>query len=77
MSPTIDAARAISRSKKEKFLKQLSEDAFRDEVVRPLFFRLGYEDGRDLCGPFEKGKDAVFSEKNRIGQTDIVSFPVK
>lgn len=77
MPPSTDEARSIPRSKKEKFLRDLDEDAFRDDVVRPLFFRLGYKDGRDLCGPFEKGKDAVFSETNRLGQQDIIAVQTK
>jgi hypothetical protein len=58
---------SISRFKKERFIKALSEDDFRDLVVRPLFLRSGYVDGRDLCGPGEHGKDAVFCEKDKLG----------
>lgn len=57
----------ISRFKKERFVKRLSEDEFRDLVVRPLFLRSGYVDGRDLCGPTEHGKDALFCEKDKLG----------
>ena len=45
-----ERAKALSRFKKERYLLSLSEDAFRDEVVRPLFLRQGLGDGRDLCG---------------------------
>lgn len=56
----------ISRFKKERFLKLLSEDDFRDLVVRPFFLRSGFQDGRDLCGPSEHGKDALFLEKDKL-----------
>ncbi|MBN2286573.1 MAG: NACHT domain-containing protein [Tissierellales bacterium] len=61
---------SISRFKKEKFLRTMSEDRFRDEVVRPLFFRQGFKDGRDLCGRYEQGKDAIFVTEDKLG------FPV-
>lgn len=67
----------ISRIKKERFLKSLSEDAFRDLVVRPLFLRLGLEDGRDLCGPQEAGKDAIFAETDNLGFTVITAVQTK
>ena len=60
----------ISRFKKERFIRSMSEDEFRDKVVRPLFLRKQFKDGRDLCGPQEEGKDTIFVEMNRLG------FPV-
>src|SRR2546423_1531959 len=53
-------AATVSRFKKERYLKQLSEDEFRDRVVRPLLLLRGMKDGRDLCGPDEAGKDSIF-----------------
>ncbi len=41
----------LSRFKKDRFLKSLTEDDFRDRAIRPLMLRSGYSDGRDLCGP--------------------------
>jgi hypothetical protein len=67
----------ISRFKKERYLKSLSEDDFRDKVVRPLFLRLGYKDGRDLCGPSEHGKDAIFTTTDRLGFIDILAVQTK
>lgn len=67
----------ISRFKKERFLLRLSEDDFRDLVVRPLFFRQGLTDGRDLCGPFEKGKDAVFVTVDKLGIEDAYVVQTK
>jgi energy-coupling factor transporter ATP-binding protein EcfA2 len=68
---------SIPRQKKDAFLRQMSEDDFRDRLLRPLFYRLGYKDGRDLCGPFEKGKDAVFLDENRLGKTDVIAVQTK
>ncbi len=67
----------ISRAKKMRFLLSMSEDAFRDRVVRPLLFRLGYQDGRELCGPKEAGKDAIFAETDKLGFTIIVAVQTK
>ena len=70
VSRPINAA-SISRFKKERFLKELSEDEFRDKVVRPLFFRKGYSDGRDICGRDEEGKDTIFVNRNRLGMEEV------
>jgi len=51
---------SISRFRKERFLRSMTEDQFRDQVVRPLFLRKGLKDGRDLCGIDEEGKDCIF-----------------
>lgn len=67
----------ISRFKKERFLKSLSEDDFRDRVIRPLFLRTGYADGRDLCGPHEHGKDTIFVEKDRLGFMQVLAVQTK
>lgn len=67
----------ISRFKKERFLLTLSEDEFRDQVVRPLFLRQGLKDGRDMCGPSEKGKDAVFVYQDPLGMMDVYAVQTK
>ena len=67
----------ISRFKKERFLKTLSEDEFRDRVVRPIMLRSGYSDGRDLCGPSEHGKDTVFSIEDNLGLLTIIAVQTK
>lgn len=61
----------ISLRAKLEFLGKFSEDDFRDRVVRPLFFRLGFSDGRDLCGPMEEGKDTLFTKLNPLTDFDI------
>lgn len=67
----------ISRFKKQRFLKQLTEKQFRDEVIRPLFYRRGLQDGRDTCGVSEEGKDAIFIEKNALGMEIIYVVQTK
>lgn len=54
-----------------------SEDKFRDLVVRPLFLLQGFKDGRDLCGPHEQGKDAVFVKADPLGNEDIYVLQTK
>lgn len=68
---------SISRLQKDRFLRELSEDHFRDTVVRPLFLRLGFRDGRDLCGPTEAGKDTIFAERDKLGIEAIVAVQTK
>jgi hypothetical protein len=68
---------SISRFRKERYIREMSEDVFRDTVVRPLFLRLGHNDGRDLCGPAEAGKDAIFTEVDRFGLTSVIAVQTK
>lgn len=70
-------ALSISRFRKLRFLLNLSEDKFRDEVVRPLFLRQGLKDGRDVCGPTEKGKDAIFIHIDSLGMQDVYVLQTK
>lgn len=72
-----DFAVGISRYKKERFLKELTEGEFRDKVVRPLFLRRNFQDGRDCCGPMEAGKDAVFLSEDPLGIVDIYAVQTK
>lgn len=76
--PTVPAnPGAIPRFRKERFLLTMSEDDFRDKVVRPLLLRQGLQDGRDLCGPTEQGKDAVFVHVDRLGMQDYYVVQTK
>lgn len=52
--------------KKQKFLGDMTEDEFRDRVVRPFYILQGLEHGKDLCGPDEDGKDCYFFGKDVI-----------
>ncbi len=70
-------AKSLSRFRKEKFLLQKSEDEFRDLLIRPLFLRRNLEDGRDYCGPDEKGKDAVFVASDQLGLKNVYVVQTK
>lgn len=67
----------VSLFKKRRFLLEMSESEFRDEVLRPLFLRQGLKDGRDLCGPSEEGKDALFVSTDQLGIEDVYVVQTK
>lgn len=67
----------ISQQEKEQFIGRLNEDEFREKLVRRLFRALGYRDGRDLCGPEEEGKDAVFVDSDKFGDELITVVQTK
>lgn len=73
----MNTSSSLPRFKKEEYLTNLSEDEFRNQVVRRLFFRLGYQDGRNICGPLEKGKDTIFVEVNKMGQSEVIAVLTK
>lgn len=77
MTTLTEKAKTISRFRKERYLLTFSEDAFRDEVVRPVLLRTGFEDGRDLCGPNESGKDSIFISRDLLGVVDIYAVQTK
>ncbi len=78
MSQTLTLkAKAISRVKKERFLLAMPEDRFRDEVVRPLFLRMGLKDGRELCGPTEEGKDTLFVAVDQLAVQNVYVVQTK
>ena len=70
-------AKSISRFRKEKFLLSLTEESFRDKVIRPLFLRKNLEDGRDFCGQTEKGKDAIFIATDQLEIKNIYVVQTK
>ena len=72
----IDAG-LISRFKKEKLLLSMTEKSFRDQVIRPLFFRKKLADGRDFCGQTEKGKDAIFIATDQLGINNVYVVQTK
>ncbi len=67
----------ITQTEKEKFLAELSEENFREQIVRRLFKAIGFRDGRDLCGPEEFGKDAIFIDTDRFGDESFVAVQTK
>lgn len=68
---------SISRFKKIKYLIGLTEDDFRDKLVRTLFLRQGLKDGRDVCGVDEKGKDAIFWDTDKLGLKNLYAVQTK
>lgn len=72
IDPTI-----ISLYKKYRFLLAMSEDDFRDKVIRPLFLRMKLIDGRELCGVDEQGRDALFIGKNNLRQDELYYIQTK
>lgn len=77
MAENLNQSQLIPAKKKREYLESLHEDEFRDRVVRPLFVRQGYGDGRDLCGPDEEGKDALFTYDVPIGGQQIIAVQTK
>ena len=69
--------KSISLFKKVRYLHSLSEDDFRDKVVRTLFLRQGLKDGRDFCGPTEEGKDALFYDVDSLGFKNFYAIQTK
>lgn len=67
----------LSRFGKLRYLMNFSESEFRDLVVRPLFLVQGLQDGRDLCGPDEKGKDAIFIDEDSLGIKNVYVLQTK
>jgi hypothetical protein len=76
-NPLTIKAQAVSRAKKERYLISLSEDKFRDEVLRPLLLRQGLQDGRELCGPTEEGKDTLFVAVDQLGMDNVYVVQTK
>ena len=70
-------AKLVPRITKQKYLLQLSEDEFRDRVVRPIFLKQDYTDGRETCGPYEQGKDCYFTKTAELTGTDIYVVQTK
>ena len=58
-------------------LAKMSERDFRDRIVRPAFLALKYRDGRELHGPDEEGKDVIFIEDDKFGETRVVCVQTK
>jgi hypothetical protein len=67
----------LSWEKKLDYLKSLSEDDFRDTVVRPLFERKGLKHIRSTCGPEEEGKDAIFEGTDSLNRLLIYAIQAK
>ena len=71
-------AEGLSYNQKKKYLyDDFDEDNFRDRVVRQVFTRNGFVDGRDMCGTDEEGKDCIFFGKDNFGDRVICVVQTK
>jgi GTPase SAR1 family protein len=70
-------AARLSQRDKQQYLLGLTEDQFRDKVVRPIFRYMGYSDGRDTCGPDEMGRDAIFTQSSELSGVEITVVQTK
>src|SRR6266852_272282 len=76
-SPITVDANLIPLDKKCHFVSRLSEDEFRDTLIRPLFERKGFIHGAELCGPTEAGKDCFFRSPSPFGLDHITAVQTK
>lgn len=67
----------VPTAKKKNFLKGLTEDEFRDRVVRPLFIRMGLRNYREVHGLDEEGKDCVLVATSPLGHKEIYAIQTK
>lgn len=67
----------LSLTDKYDYLRSFSEDEFRDRFLRPLFLRMGLQDGREYCGPTEEGKDCLFVDRDPLGDMNIYAVQTK
>ena len=77
MVTLVERALSTSLFKKRRFLRDLTEAEFRDRAVRPLLLRQGLVGGSDICGPHEKGKDAIFYGQNALGLRELWAVQTK
>lgn len=79
MSNSNDVLRTsdISWERKLKFLMGMTEDQFRDRVIRPVFERQDLVHIRRTCGPEEEGKDCCFSGFDALGRRMIYAVQAK
>ena len=68
---------SLPLTKKREMLQALSEDDFRDEVIRPLYKRRRVRCIRENCGPEERGSDAVFIGKGPLDEEVLISVQTK
>lgn len=67
----------IPFEEKKKALEQLSEDDFRDQIVRPLFLKKGFRHGEEMCGADEEGKDCYFVTIDPLGSEMVYAIQTK
>jgi energy-coupling factor transporter ATP-binding protein EcfA2 len=62
---------------KEEALQALSEDEFRDRLIRPLFLKKGFKHGEEMCGSDEEGKDCYFTIIDQMGVEMVYAVQTK
>lgn len=67
----------LTHQEKLARLKDLTEDDFRDAVVRPLFKLQGFRTYHDLCGQDEEGKDCVMVKDVEFGGLQVYAIQTK
>jgi hypothetical protein len=67
----------VSRVKKEQFLAAMSEDEFRDRVVRPVFERRKLKFVRHTCGSDEEGKDCICIGQDTLSRRIVYAIQTK
>ena len=77
MTTTSVSAKILPLFQKKKHLESLSENDFRDTVVRPLYLLQGLTGGRDTCGTDEEGKDCYMFREDRIAGRQLYVIQTK
>lgn len=65
-------AQKVPDARKRELLAALSEDDFRDQVIRPLYRRQGARHLRDTCGADERGKDCLFTVSDPLDDSPML-----
>ncbi|NIM14196.1 MAG: NACHT domain-containing protein [Candidatus Aminicenantes bacterium] len=68
----------MEKKEKLEILRKLDEKRLRQEVLIPLFQKMGFKDVIEYHGgPAEKGKDIIYYETDRYGDKDYTGVVVK
>lgn len=67
----------MTKGKKTEKLELMTEDAFREQVVVPLFANQGYSFTKTTCGVDEEGKDIIAAKKDAFDLITVASIQVK
>src|SRR5438045_2499992 len=70
-------AQKLPDAKKRQVLESLSEDDFRDKVIRPLYRRMKLKHLRETCGADEQGKDCLFTADDPLGAQMVIAVQTK
>jgi restriction endonuclease Mrr len=67
----------MDKKEKLEILRKLDEKRLRQEVLIPLFQKMGFKDVIEYHGSTEKGKDIIYYETDRYGDKDYSGVVVK